>query len=179
MKIRTCLAAAAVAALLVGCSSEPEPEPLPPVPTTSPTPVVLPLPSAAAAATPQGAAAFARYYLALMNQAFRNGDAAAVRRLSDPGCGGCSNLIGAIEQPPPAGETVAGGEYEVQFAEAPPVENGDVIVELRYSLSELRVLGTDGQLLETKPAVRDVDAQMRLLRRGDSWIVAGFRDVKR
>ena len=169
-----------LSSVLAGCSSDPEPRTLPPAPSPSPTPAAaLPVPSEAAAATPQGAAAFAEYYLELMNQAFRTRDAAAVRAVSDPDCGGCSNLIGAIEAPATAGERVEGGEYQVQFTEAPPVQNGDVIVELRYSLTELRVVADDGRVLERKPAVEDVDAQMRLLRRGPSWVVAGFRDVRR
>lgn len=162
---------------VAGCSADPEPEPLPPAPTTSPTPAALPLPSEAAAETPEGAAAFARYYLDLMNRAFESADATAVRQVSDPGCGGCNNLIVAIEEPPEEGERVEGGEYSVDFAEAPPVEGGDVIVELRYSLTEVRVYGPDGQLLRRKDPVEDVDAQMRLLRRGRSWVVAGFRNV--
>lgn len=179
MSLRSALAVVLLSAVLGGCSSQAEePPPLPPAPTTSPTPVVLPLPSEAAAETPQGAAAFTKYYLELLNQAFRTRDASAVRRVSDPGCGGCSNLIGAIEEPPEEGRRVEGGEYVVKFAEAPPVENGDVIVELRYSLTELRILDAAGQILDRKPAVQDVDAQMRLLRRGPSWVVAGFRDVQ-
>jgi hypothetical protein len=177
MTIRAAAAALCAVVALAGCSSDPEPQPLPPIETSSPSPVALPLPSEAAADTPEGAAAFARYYLALMNKAFPEADATPVREVSDPGCGGCNNLIGAIEEPPAAGERVEGGEYVVDFAEAPPVEGGDVIVELRYSLTEVRVYGPDGRLLRRKDPVEDVDAQMRLLRRGASWVVAGFRNV--
>lgn len=177
--MRAAAAALCIVVALTGCSSnEPEPEPLPPVPTLSPTPVALPLPSEAAAETPQGAAAFARYYLELLNRAFTASDASSVRLVSDSGCGGCANLIGAIEAPPEVGERVEGGEFVVKFAEAPPVEDGDVIVDLRYSLTEVRVYGSDGQLLRRKDSIQDVDAQIRLVRRGESWVVAGFRNVE-
>lgn len=178
MKIRTCLAAAAVAALLVGCSSEPEPEPLPPVPTTSPTPVALPLPSAAAAATPQGAAAFARYYFDLINQGLTSGDGAAVRAVSDPGCGGCRNLIGAMEQEPTPGERIEGGLFEIVSAESPPLEEGAVIVSLQYRVTEVRVLNDAGAVLRTTPAEGPSNGQLRLKRQGSSWIVLGFRGVE-
>lgn len=152
---------------------------MPPVASGSPSVAsVGPLPSEAAAATAEGAAAFARYYLEVMNAAFAGADADLVRRLSDAGCGGCNNLIGAIEEPGKEGERVEGGEYVVDFAEAPPVEGGDVIVQLRYSLTEVRVYGPDGALLRRKDPVEDLDAEMRLLRRDQSWVVAGFRNVE-
>jgi hypothetical protein len=179
VKLRVVAAALWVGSLLTGCSGDEDPRTLPPLPSASPTTApALPVPSAAAAATPEGAAAFTRYYLELLNEAFRSDDASAVRAVSDSGCGGCVNLIGAIEAPSEAGERTEGGEYVLKFAEAPPVEAGDVIVELRYSLTELRVLNAEGRVIDRKPPVDKVDAQMRLLRRGDTWLVAGFRDVK-
>lgn len=178
VRIRGALTALCVMVALVGCSDDPEPRTLPPITSASPSPSVVPMPSEAAAETPEGAAAFARYYLELMNAAFAAGDATEVRRVSDPGCGGCNNLIGAIEEPQKEGERVEGGDYVIGFAEAPPVEAGDVIVQLRYSLEEVRVYAPDGQLLRRKNAVPDVDAEMRLLRRGASWVVAGFRNVE-
>lgn len=178
MKIRTSLAPVAAVLLLAACSAEPEPDPLPPVPTASPSPVVLPLPTEAAAATPQGAAAFTRYYFEILNQAFATGDSAPVRALSDPGCDSCNRLIGAIEEEPTPGERIEGGDYRIVFAESPPAESGDVIVELRYALTEVRVVSPDGNLIRTKPGVPAVDAQLRLIRKGDAWIVRGFRNVK-
>jgi hypothetical protein len=177
--LRGVLVTALLTGALAGCSSDPEPRTLPPVPSASPTAAApLPVPPEATPATPQGAAAFARYYLGLMNQAFSTRDSSLVRRVSDPGCGGCNNLIGAIDESPEEGERVEGGKYVVAFAEAPPVEEGDVIVEVRYSLTEVRVLAPDGSLIRRTPPVENVDAQMRLLRRGNAWIVAGFRNVE-
>jgi hypothetical protein len=64
------------------------------------------------------------------------------------------------------------------FAEAPPVEEGDVIVDLRYVATEVRVYGADGSLLRTTPAAAPTDGQLRLVRRADDWIVMGFRSVE-
>lgn len=178
MTIRTGAAALAVGVLLAACSSDPEPDPLPPAPSVSPTPVVLPLPSEAAAETPQGAAAFARYYFDVLNRAFASGDATQVRQLSHPGCDACNNLIGAIEEEPDPQERIEGGDYRIVFAESPPAEAGDVVVEVRYSLTEVRVLRPDGAVVRTKPAEPGIDAQLRLIRRGSSWIVRGFRNVE-
>jgi hypothetical protein len=142
--IRAAVVAACVSAALAGCSAEAEPEPLPSAAAPSPTPVALPVPPEATPETAQGAAAFARYYLELVNRAFASIDATAVRSVSDPDCGTCSDLIRAIEESPTAGERFEGGDYEVIFAESPPVENGDVIVDVRYRIGELRVYGQMG-----------------------------------
>jgi hypothetical protein len=171
------VAAVVCVAALAGCSSDAEPEPLPPVASASPSPAAaLPVPPEATPETAPGAAAFARYYLELLNVAFRTSDATAVKAVSTQECEGCQNLIAAIERGDEPGETVTGGDYSVVFAEAPPVENGDVIVELRYDVSEVQVR-QDGGDVSTLPAKTAIDAQMRLLRRGDIWMVQGFRNL--
>ena len=177
MLIRPVLVALCAAAALTACSSETEPRPLPPLPSPSAT-AALPVPPEATPETPQGAAAFARYYLDLMNAAFASGDSSAVKAVTSQECEGCQNLIGAIERGDEPGETVTGGDYDVIFAEAPPVENGDVVVELRYALSEVEVRKADGTV-EKIPAEPAVDAQMRLLRTDGGWLVQGFRNVTR
>lgn len=174
MKIRASLAAVSAALLLLGCSSEPEPDPLPPVPTTSPTPVVLPLPSEAAAATPQGAAAFSRYYMDVLSEALATGDAAQLRALSDPGCGGCTNFIGAAEGGEP-GERIQDGRFVVAFAEAPPLQDEETIVILRYTRDAGVLLRADGTVAASIAPEPALDAEMRLKRQGTGWIVLGFR----
>jgi hypothetical protein len=178
MLIRAVAATLCVVVALVGCSSDPEPEPLPPIESFSPSPVALPMPSEAAAETPQGAAAFARYFFALVNEGLSTGDAAGVRAVSALDCGGCKNLIGAIEEPPKPGERIEGGLFTIQFAEAPPVDAGDVVVEITYEVTEVRVYAADGSLLRTTPAVKATNGQVRLVRQDGSWIVQGFRSIE-
>lgn len=176
--LRSAVVAVFLSGSLLGCSSDPEPRTLPPAPSPSPTAAaVLPVPPEATPETPQGAAAFTRYYLELLNQAFAAGDASRVRELSDPECDACNNLIKAIEQEEEPGQRIEGGDYRVLFAESPPVENGDVIVDLRYALTEARVLRLDGTIVRTTPPNPGINAQLRLLRRDGSWIVRGFRNV--
>lgn len=162
---------------LAACGDDPVPRTLPPVPSASPLPAVVPMPSEAAAETPQGAAAFARYWFDLVNRAFAHGDSAELRLYSHPGCDGCNNLINAAEEETSPQERIEGGVFSVVFAEAPPVEAGDVMVDLRYALSELRVRATDGRVLRTTPGNPGIDAQLRLVREGSGWIVRGFRNV--
>ena len=178
VRIRGALTALCVAAALAGCSDDPEPRTLPPLASASPSPSVVPMPSEAAAETPEGAAAFARYYFdVVVNAGFATGDAALLRSVSHPDCDGCNNLIQAVEEEVAPGERIEGGIFEVVFSEAPPVEAGDVIVDLRYGVSELRVLDSDGKVLRRTPADLGIDAQLRLVRQGRGWIVRGFRNV--
>ena len=175
--IRTGLAALCVLGALAGCSEEAAaPPPLPTAATSSPTPVALPVPPEATPETPQGAAAFARYYMQVLTEAFRSADAMQLRALSDPGCGGCNNFIGAVEGSAAANERTEGGEFTVVFAESPPVEDGDVIVDLRYSRTGARVVTGDGTVRVELPPDPPIDAQMRLVRKGAGWIVMGFRE---
>lgn len=173
MQIRGALTALCLTAVLAGCGDGAEPRTLPPVETASPSPSVVPLPSEAAAETPEGAAAFARYWIEALESALATGDTAQLRRLSDPGCGGCSNLIGAAEGGEP-GETIRGAEFIVEFAEAPPVEQGETIVTLRYRRAAGELLSASGQGTPIAPE-GPIDAEMRLTRTSAAWIVLGFR----
>ncbi len=163
--------------MLAGCSADAEPKPLPPVPSSSPTPVVLPLPSEAAQATPEGAAAFARYYLDVIGSAFATADPSRLDELSAPGCGGCDALIAAVQELQEQGRKRVGGEYIVTSVAAPPVEEGDVIVEIAYKRSAGQVVDAAGEVRASAPPVPVTNAQLRLLRRGDSWIVQGYRVI--
>ncbi len=167
---------------VAGCAGdEPQPGTLDPLPSASPSAVgasPIPVPSAALSADAFGASAFARHYLALVDAAFEAGDPSAVIAVSDPGCGGCNSFIDGIRQDSPEGERYEGGTFDVRFAEAPPVADGDVVVDLQYVVTELKVYGPDGALLRTKPATAPTLAQMRLNRRGSGWVVRGFRNVE-
>lgn len=170
----------AAGAALAGCSGDGSAAPAPLPSIASPTPALVPSPPALASEdSPQGAAAFAGYFVEAISAAFASGDAAAVRALSDPECGGCNNFVDAIEEPLPPGERVEGGALSVVFAESPPVDGGDVIVTIRYAIEEVRVVGDSGDVIRTTPAEPAIDAEMRLIRTGNSWRVMGFRSADR
>lgn len=177
--MRIAVGLTAVLLAVSGCSDDPAPSSLPPLPspTTASAASPLPVPEAAKAETPQGAVAFVKYYLDVVNRAFASSSSAPVRRLSHPECDACNALIRAIEEPGAPGEEASGGDYEVVFAEAPQVSGGDVTVSLRYALTEARVVDGAGQLVRAVPRNPGIDAQMRLLRDGDAWIVRGFRNL--
>ena len=173
MRIRGALIALCVVVPLVGCSDDPEPRTLPPVPSASPSPSVVPMPTVAAAETPEGAAAFARYWMAVLESALATGDSSQLRALSDPACGGCANLIGAVESGQP-GETIRGANFVVEFAEAPPVGQGETVVTLRYRRTAGELVPPSGQPTPIA-AEGPIDAEMRLSHMDSTWIVLGFR----
>lgn len=166
-----------VMAALVGCSDDPEPRTLPPITSASPSPMVVPLPPEAAAETPEGAAAFARYWFEALEAALATGDVSQLRGLSGQACSSCTNLIGAAEDVAAQGQSIQGAGFSVDFAEAPPVEHGVVVVELRYRRDGGRLLNSHGEVVSQIAAEGPINAQMRLTRRGESWIVTGFRQV--
>lgn len=177
MRIRGALTALCVMAALVGCSDDPEPRTLPPVASVSPSPSVVAMPAEAAAETPEGAAAFARYWIEVLEGALATGDAAHLRRLSDEGCSSCSNLIGAVEDVDTQGQLVRDAQFTVDFAESPPIEAGEVVVELRYRRGAGELLDAEGEVVASIAPEGPITAQMRLERRGPSWVVMGFRQV--
>lgn len=171
------MAAVVLSLSLVGCSEDPVPNPLPPLPTASPSPSVVAAPSPppeALAETPQGAAAFAEYYFDVVNAASLSANASPLRNLSSSDCGGCQNIIQAIEAPATPGETVDGGLFDVLFAEAPPAQEGVVPVELQYVITALRVLGDQGEVLRSKPRSEPISAQLFLQRTAGTWSVRSF-----
>ena len=174
--IRRGLGVTCLVVTLASCSADAEqPRTLPPAPSASPSAAaVLPVPPEATPETAQGAAAFARFWLEVVEAALATGDSTQLRELSDDGCGGCNNLIDAAEGGEP-GETIRGAEFTVAFAEAPPLEEGETIVTLRYSRAEGELVGPDGTVATPIAAEGPVDAEMRLRRDGTSWIVLGFR----
>jgi hypothetical protein len=135
------------------------------------------LPAEVETADAAGASAFARHYVATMQQALATSDATALEALSDPGCGGCRNVLTAIAQAAAAGQYVRGAELVVDFAEAPAVRSGETIVDLRYRRKPGNVVNAAGVVLQTIAAEGPVDTQLRLRRTGTSWTVLGFRQV--
>jgi hypothetical protein len=149
-----------------------------PAPSASASAAPAPsIPAEASAATAQGAAAFARYYMAVVGRAFETADAGPMRNLSAAGCGGCEALASSVDSLRDKRQRRTGGNYVIRSAVAPEVAGGDVVVDLEYERTPARILDVAGNMVEEGPAVPLTPAQMRLLWRGDSWVVQGYRVV--
>jgi len=185
--IRTVATLLTLAVVLPACTTEEKvPTVLPPAPSTSPTPTAsrtpvptrVPIPPEATAETSQGASAFAAYYLKLVEDAFATADPQALKEASAPGCGGCDALIGSVDGLRRQGHKRIGGNYVVREALAPAIVDGDVVVDIAYERPAGRVIDTSGTVLETADPVPLTTAQMRLIRRDQTWVVQGYRVVE-
>lgn len=171
--------AACLAASLVACSDDSEPRTLPPVPSASSPTASVPMPSEAAAATPEGAAAFARYFFdVVVDEAYAALDAARVEALSTDACDSCKNIVDDVQRLRSAGLSVAGERFKIAFAEAPPPDvDGSVVVDFRFTSDPYVERGADGGVIRQEPAQVDQDAQVKLVRRGSAWAVEAIRTV--
>ena len=166
--------------VLSGCTAgEGDPTVLPPASSASfSAPAAPSPPPEAAAETAAGASAFARYYLGLISQAFATANPEVLRAVTAPGCEGCERLIASVEDLRMQERKRVGGEYLVREAAAPPVVNGDVVVDISYERAAGGVVDASGSVITSSPPVPLTNAQVRLLRRGGGWVVQGYRVVE-
>ena len=145
-------------------------EPLP-----SPTATALEVPPSAQATTPQGAAAFARYYLQVVTQAFNSNTTTQLRALSHPECGTCKNLAELTEKEAAKGRVYEGGAFLVDSAEATERAPGDAIVDVVYRRAPSTTRDGKGAVVDRDPGAEPALMQMRTLRSGDGWVVRAIR----
>jgi hypothetical protein len=93
---------------------------LPPVtPTASPIEAAAEVPPEATEATPEGAAAFGRYFYETVDRSFKALDTTTLRAISDPDCRVCQRYIESIEGFVASEQRVEGNDLTVQDAGAP------------------------------------------------------------
>lgn len=104
-----------LAALLIlgACSSDPQPkEPKPSATTATPTASAPSMPAQAKQDTPEGAAAFVKHYIDVVNYASSTGDVEELSRLSSPKCEGCQSYIKLYRDTYAAGGYFKGGDWK-------------------------------------------------------------------
>jgi len=127
-------------------------------------------PPAADKATAAGAEAFARYWMAVANQAFATLDSSALATISGPACATCESYIQSIKRSNRDGERYDGGEISVKYAAATPLSGTTATVLLVYAVTELRVYDDRGALIDTVPAKQRVALNFTLQRTSTAWI---------
>ena len=115
--------------------------------------------------------------MAVLEAALSSARTSELERISDPGCGGCRALLAAIRSARASGQRVTGASFVVQYAEAPLVEAGETTVDLRYVRQPGELVDVNGSVVAKIAAEGPVDAQMRMRKAGDAWLVLGFRQV--
>jgi Family of unknown function (DUF6318) len=116
------ICALAVAAVVSGCSGdEAEPSGLPSLTTTSSaswtpsTATTVPSPPVVARErTSDGAAAFVRFYIALINNAYRTGASGPLRKYAAPSCDSCTSIAAAVDDIYNDGGHAEGGQLSIK-----------------------------------------------------------------
>lgn len=174
---------ALVAGTLVGgCTAgEPEPTPITPVETRSsssapetsePTVAAPELPAEAMQQTPQGAAAFAQYWVALMNYAYATGDTAPLEAATDPQCSECQGLIDDFTTSLDGGNRLEGGRVSVSNVVGGEVpDNGLYVVTASFEQEAATSIGPSGNVVESMPASAPAPIAFYSAPTGDSWLM--------
>jgi hypothetical protein len=134
--------------LVAACSGNAKPQVLPTLQST-PTATVAPvaIPSAATVHNAFGAAAFVRFYYGQLNLAWSGPDPTRLTALSDPACGTCRNYIQAAKDFASRQQRIRGTSVRVLTAEAPPMQNGLVAVDLTFDEPARAIVDQEGRVV--------------------------------
>ena len=175
MHVRRAGAVVLLAGALAGCSSHgDQPRVLPTlVPASVPlSPSAVPTPSGIEAATPQGAAAFARFWFATLNAAAKSGETTQLQTRSTTDCRSCSSFVDSIQMIYKKGR-IEGGVFSVVLAEAPGFSASvpQVRVDVIYDVSPTRIVDGTGKITKQVPARKRVNVTGTLVRKDQSWLM--------
>lgn len=174
----------AASLVLAGCSNDaggdPAPSLAPVTPSSSASPSATAgggatdVPAEAQAATPEGAAAFARYFAEAVYQAYLDRNPQLVRDLSTPTCDVCSQYVASIEAIEAADADIS-DSYVVEIVDAAaPAEagaEGRAQVTLYLKVGEFVVTDPSGKELVREPANSSLVQEIALVRQDGSWRV--------
>ena len=147
-----------------------------PTPSASASAVPVVVPSAAVPATPQGAAAFVRFFYGELNGAFQDGHDERIRALSDPACGTCNTLAGAVQAGRLAGRRILGVSFRPTAVEAAPESDGADFVTVLGMVPARRI--SEKGVVRLLSGGRPFAHTVALIRRGNAWLVRGIRYEK-
>lgn len=173
MRVRLIAPLLVVLLLAAACGGDEEqPRALPSVaPTTAPTPTAAPVPTEAQAETPEGAAAFARFWYDQISLAFETGDPLVLERLSAPGCVACQTYVASVASLRDQGERVD-FDLEIVAANAPASNGTDqTIVTVIYNSNGSIRYSASGEVIAQEPARTNAEQTLTLSRVGATWQV--------
>lgn len=130
------------------------------------------VPSAAIAATPQGAAAFARYFYQQIEQAFAKQDPSLIAALSDASCQTCNNYIRSVTTLRDERQRIEGKlVFTILLAEAPATDGKTARVDVIWSTPANKRYDSAGRLIHSQEPLSRVEETLELRRAGHSWMV--------
>jgi hypothetical protein len=139
--------------------------------TTSPT-----ARGEARAQTPAGAAAFTRFYLGLINDAYRTGASEPLRRYAGPACASCTSIAAAVDDIYDKGGRADGGRLSVKRIAATgisPTTQPTVVADV--AVSSFRQIDGSGRVVDhvaARQTVLLVDVEWL----NGTWRIKGIRD---
>jgi len=131
------------------------------------------VPAAARAATPEGAAAFARYFFEVYDHAFRTSDTTALRSVCTPDCTFCRLVTTIVDSAREKGTHVEGGRTIVTAADARPGSTtGWTLLTVHYDTEASRTLTRSGAVETQAPANPGQRLNVAVSWTGDHWALA-------
>ena len=168
--------------LLPACSSSDADEPrVLPSASAAASPSASPSPSPAASgpAVARDAAKFVEQFYALVSRGFAERDPSGVEAVSLPTCKTCKLYIDSIEQLRDKDQRFEGGGFDIEFAVAPADSAATARVDVKFDFRASRVLSADGAIVDTYPAMQDVEEQVNLQMLDGEWRVVTIKRVVR
>jgi hypothetical protein len=131
------------------------------------------------AKTPADAAAFTRFYLGLINSAYRTGASEPLRRFAAPDCTSCTSIAAAVDDIYDNGGQAEGGRLSVKrFAATGISSTSQPTVVVDIAVSPYRQIDTNGRVVD-QVAARQTVLLVDLEWSNGAWRIKGIRDQRR
>lgn len=140
-------------------------------PTSSSSPVGVP--SEAAPATPQGAAAFVRFFYSEVNKALQDGNAMRIRALSDTRCGTCADYAHTVDAAARIKYFIIGPSFDMTNIEAGRAVKGRTLVSVVGTLPRRQV--SDRGVVTTLNADGPFQSTVAVERHDQHWLVRAIQ----
>ena len=144
--------------------------------STSAVPVIVPSP--ARPATPQGAAAFTRFFLGEVNDALAHADSRRLKSISEANCDTCRSYEKAADDLRDKNQLIEPTYSIVLSAEAPPENNGYVLVDVVETQPKRNKVDLRGRIISSFVSVPRLRITVVLHRVAGRRLVRGVQDSK-
>ncbi|MFL6240544.1 MAG: DUF6318 family protein [Actinomycetes bacterium] len=122
--------------------------------------------------TREGAAAFAKHYFEVSNDATESGKLGDLRALADSTCQTCRRYQGYLHDAYAGGGHIDGGTLVVTSSVAPPIQGDQVTVTVIGDQKPGELVDPSGKVKSRIQAISHGDLEVRLQWTRDRWLVA-------
>lgn len=129
--------------------------------------------------TPEGATAFARWYVEQSSQATVDWDAGVLEAYSDPGCATCTEMIQIIREWKDGGYRTPFRRYQFESSQVGPGNSPEIyLVDLKGKDLASQVLGPGGGVVREEPESESL-VRVTVRRLKESWSVQRIQGIKK